>query len=385
MKCAARDLFGINPRFKGGIISDHTEVFVNAFQEIFPKDQVLQCFPHIIRKFRIDAKREGNGQYMKLLKNNQSFWLWDKAEEDVYMLRGCRSQPMFDKLKDMILASWTHDGEQDLADTFRKSYLDNDLFNKWRYNVSGIPGCIPQNNSHERSNLDTKGCAAFPGIIKAGQNMTAMLNIEFPSLVYFNSIERTEVERNFPILDEMKSMKPALFEYYLEFDKLVDCLQYKDGFLVNREYNLGEPIDAIRVNRYESSLDGEFELDYSERHFFYYRVNELCFVTKKQLDPKQKPFFTGSCFHFYNHLTCNHAAVFQYADELPTLAKKISQEKQGRKKRRITGLERPNKYQLRKMAQEQARLTSIGTFDNPSPNHEMCHPITQTQDKAYLV
>jgi hypothetical protein len=91
VKCAARDLFGLNPRFKGGIISDHTEVFVNAFQELFPKDQVLQCFPHIVQKFRIDAKREGNRQYMKLLKSNQSFWLWDKAEEDVCMLRGCRS------------------------------------------------------------------------------------------------------------------------------------------------------------------------------------------------------------------------------------------------------------------------------------------------------
>jgi hypothetical protein len=51
---------------------------------------------------------------MKLLKKNQSFWLWDKAEEDVYMLRGCPSQPMFD----MILSSWTHDREQVLADTF---------------------------------------------------------------------------------------------------------------------------------------------------------------------------------------------------------------------------------------------------------------------------
>jgi hypothetical protein len=65
----------------------------------------------LIRKFRIDAKREGNGQYMKLLRNNQSFWLWDKAEEDLYMLRGCRSQPIFDKRKDMILSSWTYDGE----------------------------------------------------------------------------------------------------------------------------------------------------------------------------------------------------------------------------------------------------------------------------------
>jgi hypothetical protein len=97
--------------------------------------------------------------------------------------------------------------------------------------------------------------------------------------------------------------------------------------------------NTIRVQIYESSLQGEFELDYSERHFFYHRVNELCFVTKKQLNPKQKPFFTGSCFHFYNHLTYNRAAAFQYTDELPTLAKKISQEKQGRKKRRKTGLE----------------------------------------------
>jgi hypothetical protein len=80
IKCVARDLFGLNPQFKGGIISDHTEVFVNAFQEMFPNDQVLQCFPHIIRKFWIDGKREGNGQYMKLLENNQRTWLWDSAE-----------------------------------------------------------------------------------------------------------------------------------------------------------------------------------------------------------------------------------------------------------------------------------------------------------------
>jgi hypothetical protein len=37
------------------------------------------------------------------------------------MLRGCPSQPMFDKLKDMILTSWRLYGEQRLADTFRES------------------------------------------------------------------------------------------------------------------------------------------------------------------------------------------------------------------------------------------------------------------------
>jgi hypothetical protein len=43
----------------------------------------------------------------------------------------------------------------DLAKVLRKSYLEKDHFNCWYYCVSGIPGCIPQNNSHERSNIDT--------------------------------------------------------------------------------------------------------------------------------------------------------------------------------------------------------------------------------------
>jgi hypothetical protein len=79
LKRIALDLFGLIPQFKGGIISDHTEVFVNAFQEVFPNDQVMQCFPHIIRKFWIDGRREGNGQYMKLLENHQASWLWNIA------------------------------------------------------------------------------------------------------------------------------------------------------------------------------------------------------------------------------------------------------------------------------------------------------------------
>ena len=391
IKCAAGALFGLIPSFKGGNISDHTEVFVNAFQVVFPDSPVLQCFPHIIRKFRIDGRREGNGQYMKLLENNQATWLWDTAEEDVYMLRGCRSLLMFDTLKEMILLSWREAGEQRLADTFLKSYLEQDHFNKWRYNVSGIPGCIPQNNSHERSNLDTKGCASFAGIIKPGRNMTAMLNNEFPKLIYVNSTERTEVERNFPILDETKTMKPLLFEYYLQFDKNVDCVQYQTGYLVNRKYSLGETIDSARITEYEDSLLGKFELDYSKRHLFYNRVNDLCFVKKERLDPNQEPFYTGTCFHFYNHLSCHHAAVFQYANTLPTFAKKISQEKGGRKKRRKTGLERINKYHLRKMAEQQDRLTSVCVEHDVSCNVEdgiplhngpICHPITITQPEA---
>jgi hypothetical protein len=97
-----------------------------------------------------------------------------------------------------------------MADMFCDSYLESVMFNKWRYNISVIPGCIPHSNLHKRISLSTKECATFAGIIKYGRNMTVMLNNEFPRLIYVNSIERTKVERNSPILDETKTMKPLL-------------------------------------------------------------------------------------------------------------------------------------------------------------------------------
>jgi hypothetical protein len=124
-------------------------------------------------------------------------------------------------------------------------------------------------------------------------------------------------------------MKSPLFEYFLEFDKLVNRIPYQHGFLISRKYSLGKPINAERVKFYEDSLAGKFELQFSQRCLFYSRVNELCFVSKQQLDPKQEPCFTGSFFHFFNHLSCHHAVVLQYSDKLPIFAKKISQEKKG--------------------------------------------------------
>jgi hypothetical protein len=159
-KEASQKIFGLTPRFKGGLVSDHTEVFTNAFPNIFPDDLLLQCFPHIIRKFRIDGAREGNGAYYRYLSGkNDPSWLNEVAENDVYQLRECRTDSMFHTMARMVLEAWRDAGEGDLCDTFKASYLMKPQFNTWYYCASGIPGCIPQNNSHERSNLDTKGFA----------------------------------------------------------------------------------------------------------------------------------------------------------------------------------------------------------------------------------
>jgi hypothetical protein len=133
-------------------------------------------------------------------------------------------------------------------------------------------------------------------------------------------------------------MKPSLLQFFLQFDRKVDCVPYSDGFLVNCGYTLGQPIDQEHIQQYEDYMEGACELEQEDRQLLYHRVNDFCLVKKQRLNPNKDPFFTGSCFHFYNHLSCHHAAVFQFAHMLPTLAKKISQEKQGRNKRRKTGL-----------------------------------------------
>jgi hypothetical protein len=61
-----------------------------------------------------------------------------------------------------------------------------------------------------------------------------MSNHEFPCLIYMNSIEKTEVQKHFPILDESETKKPRLLDYFLKFDPMVDCVPYKEIVLVKR-------------------------------------------------------------------------------------------------------------------------------------------------------
>jgi len=323
LKEASQQIFGLTPRFKGGLVSDHTEVFTNAFHTIFPDDMLLQCFPHIIRKFRIDGAREGNGAYYRYLSGkNDPSWLNEVAENDVYLLRECRSDAMFRTMATMVLAAWRDAGEGDLCDTFKESYLMKPQFNTWYYCASGIPGCIPQNNSHERSNLDTKGCSNFRGIIHTGRNMTKMVNVEFPKLIYFNSSERVNTVRHYPILDKAKTLTPSLFEYYNKLDLKTDVAKFGDGFLVNKDIAVG---NKINIELYVKTMQGKFEGTFENRHTFVERVDDLCFVRKQKLSSKHPEMYCGSCFDFYNHLTCHHSAIFQYESCLPELAHKIPQ------------------------------------------------------------
>jgi hypothetical protein len=354
LKEASQRIFGLTPRFKGGLVSDHTEVFTNAFHSIFPEDQLLQCFPHIIRKFRIDGAREGNGAYYRYLSGkNKPSWLNEVAENDVYQLRECRTDAMFRTMATLVLEAWTDAGENDLCETFKASYLMKPQFNTWYYCASGIPGCIPQNNSHERSNLDTKGCSNFRGIINQGRNMTKMMNVEFPKLIYVNSSERVSTVRHYPILDKKKTLTTPLFEYYNKVDMATDVVKFGDGYLVNKDIALG---NNINIDMYVKTMNGKFEGTFENRHLFVERVDDLCFVRKHKLSSKHPEMYCGSCFDFYNHLSCHHAAIFQYKSSLPELAHKIPQSRGSNERRRKKGKDRIQ----RAIEKRQIRTDTLG-------------------------
>jgi hypothetical protein len=50
--------------------------------------------------------------------------------------------------------------------------------------------------------------------------------------------------------------------------------------------------------------------------------------------------YCGSCFDFYNHLSCHHAAIFQYKSCLPELAHKIPQSRGSNIRRSKKGKDR---------------------------------------------
>jgi hypothetical protein len=70
-------------------------------------------------------------------------------------------------------------------------------------------------------------------------------------------------------------MKPGLFNYFLKFDQIVDCVPYKERFLVNWLYTLSEPIDSTCIKRYEdTTLEGKLELEAMDRQIFCSQVND---------------------------------------------------------------------------------------------------------------
>ena len=315
---AAKVLFDITiPQIRGGAVSDHTAVFVNAFKTVFLDTVLLQCYTHIIRKFMPDDK--GNGSYLQYLSRTGSDarkWLKEVASVDVRSLHLCHNQKMFDKLSTLIIEAWKADGEGNMADVFAKAYVENSDYNKWRYSVTNIPGCVPDNNPIESSNLQTKGNQNLAGRIEMRRPFGTFCNIELPKLVYFNSERSVGIERPLPIMNSTIASEDKHFtRFYKVFDKSIDIheLTYRKGhYLVNGLENVGNPITEDRIGQWAKAIKGEFEKSYEHRKELVENASQFHLIIKMVHPIKKCPIFVCNCEHYFKWQWCYPSACMQH-------------------------------------------------------------------------
>ena len=247
----ARRLFGIKEmEFRGMLVSNHCQAFVNAFRIAFPNTTLAQCFPHIRRKFTLDKK--GNGAHNRHC-DGPTIPHW--VCEDVWMLRACGSKKMFRKMWSLVRDEWSRRPEMEtVLSIFEKSHMTNDEFNVWFIRVSGLPCCFPDNNPNERHTQLAKGTEDQPGHISTNKDMGECLDHEMPNMVsVFGDRMSDGVERKLKIddrdycVEKGTRLSERMSEHTAQFDPMIDCNMQidknaPDGIhCLNTIFNIDEP------------------------------------------------------------------------------------------------------------------------------------------------
>jgi hypothetical protein len=321
---AVRKLFNVdNIHFRGGMISDHNPALVNALKKCFPGSVPLQCYSHIIRKFKLSGTRKGNGGYLKHLSGNNKPSFLNQAYKDITNLHHCKTKSQFMCYADLMQTGWTAAGEQAMAETFLRGYVDNDDYNHWWYTASGLPGCVPDNNPLESHNLQSKGGPAFPGYMQTGRNMWSTVSVEMPKLIYAATEARCNLAVEEPILNYGRmTADGVLYAFYREFSFDRNRRPYKDGFICCDIGHLNEDISDKDIADMEQSQKGIFELPYTERDLLVHRTKKF-HVIKQICHLSETPLWVCDCYDYYVQKWCRISAAHQHRQMLELHAPQI--------------------------------------------------------------
>ena len=337
---ALKLLFGFDVMpLDGGCVSDHTAVFANSVKHAFGHILLMQCYPHIIRKF-LEPKqiggREGNGDYYKHCTTNDRTWFHKVALNDVRSLHRCRTLEQFSALWKLVKEAWTEKGESAMALTFEGSYIVDDRYNKWRYNVSGIYGCIPCNQPLEAHNKHLKGSSEIEGLMKQGRSFLNSCTTEFPKLVEICSLEKTGPILIEPILDVQMAVRDNKFmEYYDELVPEVDVFWNGDGWLINDLDHLNKDITKDDIKNLELALTGKLIVGLESRDELVYYTDRFHHVTTtfigSGLDGRQVC-YRCTCKNYYSSKRCYPSMYIQHRGYLKTKGEAIPGAKKKKKK-----------------------------------------------------
>ena len=338
---ALMSLFGIEKLpVNGGCISDRTAVFANSVQHAFGQVLLMQCYPHIIRKF-LEPKnrggREGNGDYFKHCKTKDRDWFHSIALNDVRHLHRCITEDQFNALWQLVKAAWSEKGEHSMTITFEESYITDGRYNKWRFNASGIFGCIPDNQPLEAHNKSMKGSCEIEGLMRQGRSYLNACNTEFPKLIEACSLEKMGPVFIEPILDVQLAVQDGRFmDYYGELDPNVDFVAYQNGWLVNDLRHLNEDITTDDIRNLELSLSGKLVVELGNREQLVHYTNRFHYVTKHPIAMTQninRVCCRCSCKYYYSTKRCFASMFFQHREYLKTNGAAIPG---GKKKKKMT-------------------------------------------------
>jgi hypothetical protein len=105
-----------------------------------------------------------------------------------------------------------------MAQVFEKSYVASAEHSCFRYNEFGNEGDSPQCNSLERFHLSSKGTREYDGYCEFGKSLNAMLNHQFPRLVFQVSCRVENLQKLYRIDDvEACNMDLELLRLSAEF------------------------------------------------------------------------------------------------------------------------------------------------------------------------
>ena len=123
---------GLEP---GACVSDHCDAYRNAFKRGFPDAELLQCWPHISRKFQ-------EGEYV-----STTWEHFEEAKGDLYALHLARSPEMWDLLVVECGKRWDKWGGDKMKTFWNSNCLEP--WSNWHMGRADVVLCTPSQNAQE--------------------------------------------------------------------------------------------------------------------------------------------------------------------------------------------------------------------------------------------
>ena len=230
-----------------------------------------------------------------------------------------------------------------------------------------IPSLVPDNNPHERINLEIKGSKTLRGVINPGQDYLTMLTKELPNLIRAFSLLRVGVEYNIKVDEEDIVLHPrskimeGLLTYSNRFVEEIDMrkITSKDNnksneqtstYLVNTKNYVGQHVTKQHVQQYFDTLNGKIYATEENRSTAYRFVESLCLVNEI-IKPDGTLTYYGNCHTFFKTTYCNHCARFVYREQLQSLSRKIPHGRRSREKHEFLS-SKSDRWRLKFLFQE---------------------------------